>query len=157
MLIRTLVGCYYNKITTVCACGPTHILIRTHTHSHARSRMHIFSSVGLHFLIRTYTRTRSRTRGVMAHGPRCFRLLTINTTHCKNLKLIAKSYGALRQGPRWVPMEPDGRGDGARTSMFQTFNQQHNPLPKIWKNCKKLWSGKARSSMGPDGPNGPAA
>src|SRR6218665_1626198 len=27
------------------------------------------------------------------------------------------------QDPRWVPMEPDGRGDGARTPMFQTFNQ----------------------------------
>src|SRR6218665_1798093 len=83
----------YNKITTVCACGPTHILIRTHTHAQARSRMHIFSSVGLHFLIRTHTRTRLRTRGVMGHGPQCFRLLTHNTTHCKNLEKIAKTYG----------------------------------------------------------------
>src|SRR6218665_3614274 len=122
MLIRTLVGCYYNNITTVlnfchglvdhstvCACGPTHILIRTHTHAHARSRMHTFSSVGLHFLIRTHTPTRSRTRGVMAHGPQCVRLLTNNTTHCKNLEKIAKTYGALRQGPRWVPMGPMGQ------------------------------------------------
>src|SRR6218665_3572309 len=47
MLIRTLVGCYYNKITTVCAGRPTHIIIRTHTR--ARSRAH------------TLARTRTRT------------------------------------------------------------------------------------------------
>src|SRR6218665_1783422 len=42
--------------------------------------------------------------GAMGHGPKCFRLLTNNTTHCKNLEKIAKTYGALRQGPRWAPM-----------------------------------------------------
>src|SRR6218665_548148 len=117
-----------------------------HTHKQTTANGHV-----------TRTSTRARTRGVMAHGPQCFRLLTINTTHCKNLEKIAQSYGALRQGPRWVPMEPDGRGNGARAPMFQTFNQQHNPLQKFGKNCKKLGSAKARSSMGPDGPNGPAA
>src|SRR6218665_2433021 len=61
MLIRTLVGCYYNKITTVCACKPTHTFSYAHTHAHARSRTHIFSSVGLHFLIHTHTRAHTRT------------------------------------------------------------------------------------------------
>src|SRR6218665_1971341 len=101
MLIGTLVGCYYNKITTVCACGPTHILIRTHTCACTLAHAH--------FLVCTHTRTRSRTRGVMAYGPQCFRLLTNNTTHCKNVEKIAKTYGALRQGPRWVPMGPMGQ------------------------------------------------
>src|SRR6218665_2368954 len=107
MLIKTLVGCYYKKITTVCACGPTHILIRTHTHSHpyTRSRTHIFSSVGLHFLIRTHTRARSSIRGVMEHGPQCFRLLTINTTHCKNLEKLQK----VRIAEAWSPMGPWAR------------------------------------------------
>src|SRR6218665_1753004 len=41
---------------------------------------------------------------------------------------------------------------GHGPEMFQTFNQQHNPLQKIWKNCKNLWSAKTRSPMGPDGP-----
>src|SRR6218665_218557 len=91
MLIRTLVGCYYNKITTVCACKPTHTFSYAHTHMrmHARartySRQYIFSSVptsahacahthilfsSVHFLIRThkYTRARSRTRGVLGQG-----------------------------------------------------------------------------------------
>src|SRR6218665_1978550 len=44
--------------------------------------------------------------GAMGHGPKCFRLLTNNTTHCK----------------------------------------------KFGKNCKNIWSAKARSPMGPDGP-----
>src|SRR6218665_2213001 len=113
--------------------------------------MHIFSSVGLHFLTRTYTRTPSRTRGVMAHGPRCFRLLTINTTRCKNLEKIAKSYGALRQSPRWIPMEPDGRGNGARTPMFQilTNNRTHcKNLEKIAKCYGALRQGSGWVRMG---------
>src|SRR6218665_3226205 len=110
MLIRTLVGCYYNKITTVCACGPTHILIRTHTCACTLAHAHILVS-----------------RPTFSHP-------------YPHAHTIAHS-----------------RGNGARTPMFQTFNQQHNPLQKFGKNCKNLWSAKARSSMGPGGPNGPAA
>src|SRR6218665_3255176 len=135
------------------ACSSCSTQCSVHAHKRTLSRTHIFSSVGLHFLIRTHT----RARGVMTHGPKCFRLLTNNTTHCKNLEKIAKTYGALRQGLRWAPMEPDGRMAGARTQLFQTFNQQHNPLQKFGKNCKNIWSAKARSPMGPDGPDGPAA
>src|SRR6218665_3759400 len=40
MLIRTLVGYYYNKITAVCACRLTHTFSSVHTHQHARSRTH---------------------------------------------------------------------------------------------------------------------
>src|SRR6218665_1045884 len=71
MLIRTLVGCYYNRTTTVCVYRPTHTFSSVHTHSHpyTRSRMHIFSSVGLHFLIRTHTCARSRTRGALGQDP----------------------------------------------------------------------------------------
>jgi len=29
--------------------------------------------------------------GAMGHGPQCFRLLTINTTHCKNLEKLQKA------------------------------------------------------------------
>src|SRR6218665_2303934 len=40
------------------------------------------------------------------------------------------------QGPRWVPMETDGRGNGARTQCFRllTNNTTHC---KIWKKLQK--------------------
>src|SRR6218665_3836121 len=51
MLIRTLVGYYYKKITTVSACTPTH------THSHPYT----------HILICTHARARTRTRTLIGH------------------------------------------------------------------------------------------
>src|SRR6218665_2315606 len=38
MLIRTLVVCYYNKITTVCAFRPTHTFSSVPARAHARAR-----------------------------------------------------------------------------------------------------------------------
>jgi len=88
MLIRTVVGCYYNKKTTVCACGPTHTFSSVHTHAHARSRTHVFSSVGLHFLIRTHTRARLRTRGVLRQGTPQWTPMSQTTLNAKDVTLL---------------------------------------------------------------------
>ena len=64
------------------------------------------------------------------------------------------------QGPRWVPMEPDAGAMGHGPEMFQTFNQQHNPLQKFGKIAKTygaLRQGLRWAPTGPDGPDGPAA
>src|SRR6218665_2358161 len=49
---------------------------------------------------------------------------------------------------------------GHGPEMFQTFNQQHNPLQKFGKIAKTygaLRQGLRWAPMGPDGPDGPAA
>src|SRR6218665_3250092 len=100
MLIRTLVGCYYNKITTVCACKPTHTFSYAHTHAHARSRTHIFSSVGLHFLIRTHKRARLRTH---AH------IILVSTFSHPYTQVHARTIAHTQgTGTRDPPMDPLG-------------------------------------------------
>src|SRR6218665_3710186 len=91
--------------------------------------------------------------GAMEHGPRYFRLLTINTTHCKNLEKIPKNYGSLRHGLRWAQMGPMTGAMEHRPRYFRllTINTTHcKNLEKIPKNYGSLRHG-LRWAHGPDG------
>src|SRR6218665_352098 len=102
MLVRTLIGCYY-KHTRACTLAHAHILVSRPTFS------------------RPYPHARAHAGQWGTHSPHCFRLLTINTTHCKNLEKFQK----IRISEAWSPMGPDGPdgwGNASRTPMFQTFD-----------------------------------
>src|SRR6218665_441037 len=59
------------------------------------------------------------------------------------------------QGPRWVPMGPDAGAMGHGPEMFQTFNQQHNPLQKFGKIAKTYGALRQALRWAPMGPDGP--
>jgi len=44
----------------------------------------------------------------MGHGPEMFQTFNQQHNPLQKFGKIAKTYGALRQGPRWAPVGPDG-------------------------------------------------
>src|SRR6218665_1545496 len=50
--------------------------------------------------------------GAMGHGPEMFQTFNQQHNPLQKFGKIAKTYGALRQGPRWAPVGPGWGGRG---------------------------------------------
>src|SRR6218665_1530069 len=85
--------------------------------------------------------------------PRCFRLLTINTTHCKNLEKLQKAeerWDKVPDGPQWNPMA-GAMGHGPQCFRLLTNNTTHcKNLEKLQK-VAGYWD--KGPPMNPDIPN----